>query len=377
MKLVEYKVKGIFSKYAISTPKGAVAQGADTVQSIEAKAKSAGVSFPAAVKAQVLSGGRGKAGGIKFAANPLEAKARASEIIGMKIGGYTVKEVLIESKLDVAKELYLSITLDRSARSPVILASAEGGVEIESVPESKLFRAQINPLTGIQPFLLRNLARKLSLPAEQGKQVADIARKLYDAFVKEDAELAEINPLIITKSGQAVAADGKMIIDEDALYRHPEHKQLDADLTPLEEIAREKGISFVQLDGDIGVIANGAGLTMATLDYLMLHGGKAGTFLDLGGTDDPEKVKEALRIIKMAKPKVVLINIFGGITRCDTVATGIRDILKTEGIEAPVVVRIKGSREDEAKTILGDAGLFAVNTLSEAAQKVIELEKAG
>lgn len=371
MKLLEYKVKEIFNKYRVPTPKGVVVSSADEVTN----AIKNNNSFPVAIKAQILSGGRGKAGGIKFANDLKEAKQKTNEIIGMNISGFKVKQVLIENKLNIDRELYLSIAMDRSARAPVLLASAEGGVDIEGVEENKIFRNTINPFVGLQPFILRNLSKKLNLNKQEHSQIVNITNKLYEMFMKEDAELVEINPLVVTNNGDMVAADGKMIVDDDAIYRHPEYQTIDLDLTPLEKIAKEKGIAFVQMDGNIGVIANGAGLTMATLDHLALHGGSAGVFLDLGGTDDPEKVKEALRLMKMASPKVVLINIFGGITRCDTVATGIKGILENEGINVPIVVRIKGSKENEAKTILKDAGLFAATTLEEAVKKTVELSK--
>lgn len=371
MKLLEHKVKEIFNKYGIPAPKGVAVSNANDLAIVTKN----NIPFPVAIKAQVLSGGRGKAGGIKFANNLEEARQKTNEIIGMKIGGFEVKQVLIENKLSVSRELYLSITVDRSTRTPVILASAEGGVDIESVDEKKMFKNTINPFIGIRPFILRNLSKKLNLNKQEQTQIANVASKLYEIFMKEDAELVEINPLVVTSNGEMIAADGKMIIDDDAIYRHPEYKTVDLDLTPLEKIAKEKGIAFVQLDGNIGVIANGAGLTMATLDHLTLHGGNAGVFLDLGGTDDPEKVKEALRLMKMADPKIVLINIFGGITRCDTVATGIKSVLESEGMNVPIVVRIKGSRENEAKAILKDAGLFAATTLEEAVKKTVELSK--
>jgi succinyl-CoA synthetase beta subunit len=371
MKLLECKVKEIFNKYGIPTPNGVVVSSVNDLASI---AKN-NIPFPVAIKAQILSGGRGKAGGIKFANNPEEAMQKTRKIIGMDINKLKVKQVLIENKLNISRELYLSIVIDRSTRTPILLASAEGGVDIESVEEKKIFRNSINPFVGLRPFILRNLSKKLNLNKQEQSQITNIASRMYEIFVKEDAELVEINPLVVTTNGDMIAADGKMIIDDDAVCRHPEYRSIELDLTPLEKMAKEKGIAFVQLDGNIGVIANGAGLTMATLDHLTLHGGSAGVFLDLGGTDDPEKVKEALRLMKMANPTVVLINIFGGITRCDTVATGIKSVLESEGMNVPIVVRIKGSRENEAKTILKDAGLFAATTLEEAVKKTVELSK--
>jgi succinyl-CoA synthetase beta subunit len=258
--------------------------------------------------------------------------------------------------------------VDREAGMPILMASADGGMEIESVRDERIFRDHINPLIGLQGYQLRNMLAVLGLEKGIGQKVSETATKLYSAFRLEDAELVEINPLVVTASGALVAGDAKAIIDDDSLFRHPEYKDVEQDITPLEKEAREKGISFVQLDGNIGVIANGAGLTMATLDALALTGGRGGTFLDLGGTDDPKKVMEAFRILKKAHPKVILMNIFGGITRCDTVAQGVHDVVKLEGAGAPVVARIKGWYEEKAREILKDAGMITASTMEEAAK---------
>src|SRR5205823_4347885 len=266
-------------------------------------------------KAQVLVGGRGKAGGIKPAESLEEARRVAGEILGMDIHGYTVKQVYLEERLPIEKELYFSLTIDRSAREPLLMATAMGGMEVEQVPRDQLFMEHVPAMIGIQPYLLRSLRAALELPKETADQVAAIARQAYDLFRKEDAELVEINPLVLTTDGKVIAGDAKLVVDDNAEYRHPDYAGLDQDRTPLEQEAHEKGIVFIQLDGDIGVIANGAGLTMATLDVLNLKGGKGGTFLDLGGTDDPEKVKQAFEILIKANPAVILVNIFGGITK--------------------------------------------------------------
>lgn len=364
MKLTEAKSRDLLSKHGIPVPRGKeVGSPLDITE----------VPAPVVIKAQVPVGGRGKAGGIKFAGHLEEARARAAEILGMKIGGYSVRSVLVAEKIDIVRELYLGITVDREAGMPLIMASAQGGMEIEGVPEEKIFKDHINPLIGLQGYQLKNMVQLLGLDKALGQQVSDIARKLFTAVKEEDAELIEINPLAVTTSGQLIAGDAKAVIDDDSLYRHPEYKDVEQDLTPLEKEARDKGISFVQLEGSIGVIANGAGLTMATLDALALMGGKGGTFLDLGGTDDPEKVKQAFRILKKAKPKVILMNIFGGITRCDTVAQGVHEVVKAEGAGAPVVARIKGWYEEKAREILKDAGLITASTMEEAARVATEL----
>ena len=364
MKLFEFEAKNIFSKYGIPIPKGSVVSSAADIKE---------VNSPVAVKAQVLVGGRGKAGGIKFAGNPAEAKKAVSDIVGMSIKGYKVRQALVEEKLDVAKELYLSFMIDRSARAPLLMASTMGGVDIESVPDKDILKIHVPPLVGMQPFVIRALRKKLGLDKALGDQIADIAQRMFKMFKAEDAELVEINPLVITKDKKVVAGDAKVTIDDNAMYRHKEYERVEQDLTTLEKEAKEKGIAFIQLDGDIGVIANGAGLTMATLDTLNKKGGKGGTFLDLGGTDDPEKVKEAFTLLMKSNPSVILMNIFGGITKCDTVALGVKEALEAQPAKVPVVARIRGLHEDEAKAILKDAGMVPVDTMEEAAEEAVRL----
>jgi succinyl-CoA synthetase beta subunit len=367
MKFYEYKAHEVFRKYGIPVPRGVLAASAGDLTD---------PPLPCVVKAQVLVGGRGKAGGIKFANTVEEAREAVRTILGLKIGPYTVKQVYAQERLDIAQELYLSIAIDRSARAPLLMASALGGMEIESVPEDKLFRAHVPPLVGLQPYVLRALAKKLALPKDVATQVSVIARKAYDLFRSEDAELVEINPLAVLKDGRVVAGDAKLVVDDNAEYRHPEYAELDQDRTPLEEEAHDKGITFIQLDGDIGVIANGAGLTMATLDILGLKGGRGGAFLDLGGTDDPEKVKQAFEILLKAEPSVIFLNIFGGITKADTVAIGAEEALKSFGTKVPVVARIKGVNEQQAKAILADAGMHSVEDLEDGAELAVKLRRS-
>ena len=364
MKFYEYKAHEIFRKYGIPVPRGVLAAKPEDL---------AEPSLPCVVKAQVLIGGRGKAGGIKTAKTVEEARAAAQAILGMSIGPYTVRQVYAQELLDIAQELYLSVTIDRSARAPLLMASALGGMDIESVPPEKIVRIHIAPLIGLQPYVLRNLAKRLALPQEVATQVSDIAKKMYALFRGEDAELVEINPLAVLRDGRVVAGDAKLIVDDSAEYRHPEYADLPQDRTPLEEEAHDKGITFIQLDGDIGVIANGAGLTMATLDVLNLKGGRGGAFLDLGGTDDPEKVRQAFLLLVKAKPRVILMNIFGGITKCDTVAIGVEKAMAEQPTRVPVVARIKGVNEAEAKRILSDAGMHPADSLEEAAELAVKL----
>jgi len=366
MKLFEYRGKELFAKYGISVPNGRL---------VKDKNDFSGLNFPFVLKAQVPIGGRGKAGGIKSAENLEKAKDYFSKIMGMDIKGYKVRKVLAEEKVGIKKELYLSITLDRAKRMPLIMASASGGMDIESVPDNEIFKEWVNPLIGIQSFHIRGIVSKLGLEKEERKEVAKVLSKIYKLFREYDCELVEINPLIIKKDGGVMALDSKVNINDDAMYRHTDIEPEVVELTPLEKDAKEKGIAFIQLEGNIGVIANGAGLTMATLDALTNYSGKGGVFLDLGGTDDPEKVKQAFGLMKKAKPKVIFLNLFGGITRCDTVAKGVKEVITKEGIDCPVITRIKGCNEDQAKDILKDAGLITGTTLQDAAQKSSDLAR--
>lgn len=359
MKLFEYRAKAVLMKHGIPVPEGFVVTSPDQIRRI---------SGPSMVKAQVLIGGRGKAGGIKPADNVDEAKKAAAAIIGMNIKGYIAREALIERRLDVSKELYLGVTIDRSRRCLMLMVSPDGGMDIESVPEERILMLPIDPLIGYQPFMARALTSFTGLPKEQQAELAQISERLVRLAIEEDAELAEINPLVVTKEGKLVAGDAKVTIDSDALFRHPEFGKAEEDMTPLEAKAKSLDIAFVQLDGNIGVIANGAGLTMATLDSINMFGGKAGVFLDLGGTDDPEKVKQAMILMKEANPKVVLLNIFGGITKCDTVAKGVLEAIEAEKITIPIVARIKGVNEEIARDMLKDAGMIPASGLSEAAE---------
>ena len=367
MKFYEYKAHEIFRKYGIPVPRGVLATRPEEIVD---------PPLPCVVKAQVLIGGRGKAGGIKFAQTLEEARDAARQILGMTIGPYTVRQVYAQEMLDIGKELYFSITIDRSARAPLVIASATGGMEIESVAENDIFRIHVPPLVGLQPYVLRALTKWLAVPKDVAAQVSDIARRAFALFEGEDAELVEINPLAVLKDGRVMAGDAKLIVDDNAEYRHPEYADLPQDRTPLEEEAHDKGIVFIQLDGDIGVIANGAGLTMATLDVLNLKGGRGGAFLDLGGTDDPEKVKQAFEILLKARPSVILLNIFGGITKADTVALGVRRALEEMHVKVPVVARIKGVNEDRAREILKGIG-HSADTMEEAAELAVKVRAGG
>ena len=370
MKLYEYQGRQVFERFGIPTPSGVVVSSMDELEKVKDRLR-----YPLVVKAQVLVGGRGKAGGIQFADNWEEAKAKTRQVLGMDIKGLTVEKVFLVEKLDFAKELYCSVMLDRSTRQPLILFSEEGGVEIESVPDEKIRKVHVHPFTGFQPYHARLIFKGSTLAPDVQKQVSAILQKLVKAFHEMDAELLEINPMAITPQGKVVAADAKVILDSDADWRHPDFEAPEEELTPLEREANEKGIAFIQLEGRIGIIANGAGLTMATLDAIKHYGGEPGIFLDLGGTDNPEKVRECVLLMRKANPTVMLLNLFGGITKSDTVAKGLKMVLDQEKIEFPIVTRIKGVNEDEARAILKEAGLYTTNTLQEAAKLTVEIEQ--
>ena len=369
VKLAEWRGKELFRKYGIALPRGAVARSPEEAESL---VRAGTVPLPCVVKAQVLAGGRGKGGAVRFANSPEEARDAAQAILGLDFKGEKVKELLLEEKLPIARELYVSLTLDRSHRVPVLIMSAQGGVEIESVSDDAIDREPVDPFPGLVPYERRRAAKSLGLTGDLSRRLDALLDALWRLFQAEDAELVEINPLAVVGDG-LVALDAKVIIEDDAAFRHPEYAEIRDDRTPLEEIAREKEIAFVQLDGNIGVIANGAGLTMATLDVLKEFGGDPGIFLDLGGTDDPKKVTEAFLLMAQAKPKAVFLNIFGGVTRCDTVAKGLVAAMGQvpETDRFPLVARIRGNNEKEGVEILRAAGIASNPSLKESVQAVI------
>ncbi len=370
MKLYEYQGKEILARAGIPAPPGRVVSSLQELEAIQSTLR-----YPVVIKAQVLVGGRGKAGGIQFANTWQEARAHAEKILGMTIKGLRVQKVLVVEKVEFAKELYAAVLVDRSSRQTLMMVSAEGGVEIEAVDDAKIHRHVINPLAGLSGYITRELTAKLGLAPEVRKQVETILIQLYKAYRELDCELLEINPLAVTPEGEVLAGDAKAIINDGALFRHKDLDPVEEEYTPLEQEARAQNIAFVQLEGRIGVIANGAGLTMATLDALNEFGGQAGIFLDLGGTDNPEQVTRAFQLMKKANPSVVLLNLFGGITKCDTVARGIMAVLEKEPAMFPIVTRIKGTNAKEANEIFRNAGLLTSSTLQEAAEKAVALEK--
>ncbi|HYA11107.1 MAG TPA: ADP-forming succinate--CoA ligase subunit beta [Thermoplasmata archaeon] len=373
VKLTEGRGKELFRKYGIPVPKGVVV---GSPEEAERAVRSGAVPLPCVVKAQVLAGGRGKGGAVRFASTPEEARSAAAAILGSPFQGETVREVLLEEKVAIARELYVSFALDRTARLPVLMTSARGGVEIESVDDTAIDRQPVDPFPGLLAYERRRAARSLGLSGPPAGELDRLLAGLYRVFEREDAELVEVNPLAVV-GDRLLALDAKVIIEDDAAFRHPEYSAIHDDRTPLEEIAREKEIAFVQLDGNIGVIANGAGLTMATLDVLKEFGGAPGVFLDLGGTDDPKKVSEAFLLMAQAKPRAVFLNIFGGVTRCDTVAKGLVEALGSvpSSERFPLVARIRGNNEAEGTAILRAAGITSVAELRASAQAVVAAAK--
>jgi succinyl-CoA synthetase beta subunit len=379
--LYEYQGKQLFARYGIPVSEGRLATTPD-----EARAAAAELGGQVVVKAQVLTGGRGKAGGIKLADDPEDAREKAHAILGMDIRGHVVRRLWIEKASEIAKEYYLSLTFDRGAKRPLFMFTTEGGVDIEEVAATKpaaLVRLHVDPFEGFQPWQARALVYGTGVddPGEQ-KQIAAIVGKLYDAFVGCDAMLAEINPLIVTPEGEVKALDSKFTVDDNALYKHPDIAQMrDLEAVPAEErAAREKGVTYVKLDGEVGILGNGAGLVMSTLDVIANAGGRPANFCDLGGGGDAQGVVDALEVIT-ADPQVrsIFFNIFGGITRCDEVARGILQALGQMEIAQPIVVRLDGTNAEEGRQILEEAApanLHPAATMLEAAERAVELARA-
>jgi succinyl-CoA synthetase beta subunit len=378
--LYEYQGKELFRRVGIPVSEGRLA-----TTPAEARAAAEELGGQVVVKAQVLTGGRGKAGGIKLAGGAAEAEARANEILGLDISGHVVRKLWIEKASAIAKEYYLSVTFDRGAKEALFMFTTQGGVDIEEVAASSpeaLVKLHVHPFEGFQPFHARRLIYGAGVddPDEQ-KQIAAIVGRLYEAFVGFDAMLCEINPLIVSPEGEVKALDSKFTVDDNALFKHPDVAEMrDPEAYPPEErVAREKGVTYVKLDGDVGILGNGAGLVMSTLDVIALVGGRAANFCDLGGGGDAQGVVDALEVIT-GDPQVksILFNIFGGITRCDVVAQGILQALEQMTIEHPIVVRLDGTNAEEGRRLLTDAAppnLYVEPTMLDAARRAVELAK--
>ena len=378
MDLYEYQGKQLFARYGIPVSNGRLAETPE-----EARAAAEEIGGAVVVKAQVLTGGRGKAGGIKLATGPDEAEQHARAILGLDIRGHVVRRLWIESASDIAKEYYLSLTFDRGAKQPLFMFTTQGGVEIEEVAETNpdaLIYLHVDPLEGFHPWQARRLVYGAGVtdPSEQ-KQIAAIIGKLYEAFIGCDAMLCEINPLIVTPEGEVRALDSKFTVDDNALFRHPDIAEMrdNAAADPLEALAREKNVTYVKLDGEVGVLGNGAGLSMSTVDVVTFAGGRPANFCDLGGGGDAQGVVDALSVItRDPQVRSIFFNIFGGITRCDEVARGILLALEQIEIKAPIVVRLDGTNSEEGRRILIEAappGLHVEPTMLDAARRAVEL----
>ena len=377
MKLQEQRSKELLAAHGVPLLAGEVATTPE-----EARAAAERIGGQVVVKAQVLVGGRGKAGGVKLAATPAEAEQRTREILGLDIKGITVRTVLVAPAADIGSEYYLGLILDRGAKAITVIASAEGGVEIEETAKTNpdaILRLPLHPLLGLQPHDTNRVFYFLGLPAELRRAFASVMEGLYSSFVDSDADLAEINPLAVTSTGELLALDAKIVLDDSALYRHPDLEQM-RDLNEEEQSeieARAAGISFIKLDGNIGCMVNGAGLAMTTMDLVKLAGGEPANFLDIGGGAKADRVASAFRIILSDRNvKAILVNIFGGITRGDEVARGIVEARHALEREVPMVVRIVGTNADEARPILAEAQLITADSLDDAAAKAVAAAKA-
>ena len=386
MKIHEYQAKAILARYGVPVPSGEAVFKASDAKGVAERLGGGTV----VVKAQIHAGGRGKGGGVKLAANPGDADRLANQIFGMNLvthqtgpQGRTVSRLLVEQGLPIARELYLGIVIDRAAGRPVIMASQDGGMEIETVAEKtpeRIFKEYVDPAAGLVPFQTRKLAFALGLEGDQVAKFGKMVTALYAAFIGTDASLLEINPLIVTKTGDLLALDAKMTFDDSALSRHPELKDL-RDLEeedPLEIEASKFNLNYIRLDGTIGCMVNGAGLAMATMDIIKLAGGEPANFLDVGGGANKEQIRNAFKILMSDKNvRAVLINIFGGILRCDILAEGVIAAVKDLGVPVPIVIRMEGTNVDEGKRLLKDSGLnfTTANSMGEAAEQVVKLSK--
>jgi len=381
MDLLEYQGKQVFARHGVPVPSGRHAQTVD-----EAAAAADDIGYPCVIKAQVQIGGRGKAGGIKLARDHAEARDAAQAILGMDIRGLTVHELWVEGASDIASEYYASVVFDRSAKAPLVMLSTKGGMDIEEVAESDpeaIARLHVDPLLGFQEFHGRRLAFEAGVDADVVRPVGAMLSRLYEVFVSEEATLVEVNPLIVTPERDVKALDAKVTLDDNALFRHAENAELrdPSAEDPQERMAKERGLTYVKLDGDIGILGNGAGLVMSTLDVVAQAGGSPANFLDAGGGSKAEAITSAVEVI-LSNPnvKAVLFNIFGGITRCDEVARGLIEAFNQISPGVPFVVRLDGTNDVEGRRLLAEASLpnvFAESTMDGAAHKVVELAASG
>lgn len=377
MKIHEYQAKEIFSAYGIPVDQSVMCRSVDDA----VKAYTLLDSQKVIVKAQVHTGGRGKAGGVKLAEDEIQLRKHTASILGMNIKGFIVDRVIVGQAVNIYKEFYVSFVVDRKTKSSVLMLSKEGGMDIEKVAKEtpeKIFKFAIDPFLGVPDYIAREAAFVLFEDVKFVREAAVIIQKLYKLFVETDASLAEINPLVLTNEGDIIAIDAKMTFDDNALFRHPKIAALNE---PTEDekkelFAKSKGFSYVNLGGEIGCMVNGAGLAMATMDVIKLYGGNPANFLDIGGSSNPNKVIEAMKLLLSDKNvKVVLINIFGGITRCDDVAKGLLEAFKQIKTDVPIVIRLTGTNEKEGRALLEGTDLHVANTMGEATQKAVDLAK--
>ena len=377
MKVHEYQAKEIFANYGLPVDKSSVCRTVDDA----VKAYNQLETQRVIVKAQVHTGGRGKAGGVKLASDEFELRRHAASILGMDIKGFTVDRILIGEAVNIDKEYYVSYVIDRSSKSTILMLSREGGMDIEEVARTtpeKIHKFVIDPSIGVPDYLAREAAFKLFDDIGLVRQAAVIFRKLYKLFVESDASLAEINPLVLTKEGMIMAIDAKMTFDDNALYRHPKMAALNepTEEEKKEQNAKSKGFSYVHLGGEIGCMVNGAGLAMATMDMIKLYGGNPANFLDIGGSSNPTKVIEAMKLLLSDRNvKVVLINIFGGITRCDDVASGLLEAFRQINTDIPIVIRLTGTNEKEGRALLQGTDFHVAETMGEATEKAVALTR--
>ena len=370
MKIHEYQARALFEEKDIPVPKAFLCGTADEVKTAATK-----IGKPVVVKAQILVAGRGKAGGVKLASTPEDAYLLAKLMIGSHIKGIQVTSVLTVEAERPAKELYIGFTLDRAIRKPVLIASSEGGIDLEELARTnpeKIYRKEVDPILGLHPYQARDAALAIGLSGRTAADFASVAQKIFQIFVEVDSDLAESNPLAVRTDGSLVALDARLTLDDNAVFRHAKYRTTDDELTAIESEAKEADLAFVQLDGDIGIIGNGAGLVMATLDVVAHFGGKPANFLDMGGGSSAESVYKAVKLcLKQRNLKAVFVNILGGITKCDDVANGLIRALKETDLKVPFTVRMVGTNEEEGRKILNENGIAFLDSMETAAQAVV------
>ncbi len=377
MKIHEYQARELFEKKGIPVPRGSLCKTAE-----EARLATESIGKPVVVKAQILIAGRGKAGGIKMARDPAEAFEVAQHLLGAVIKGIRVDSVLVVEAVESEKEIYLGFTVDRARRKIALISSSEGGIDLEELARKspdKIFRREVDPIIGLHSFEARDAAISIGLEGRNAREFVLICEKIYDIFKEVDADLAESNPLAVRSvTGSLVALDARITLDDNAVFRHPEYRQIDDELAPLEKEAQQAGLAFVQLEGDIGIIGNGAGLVMATLDVVAYFGGRPANFLDMGGGSRSDDVYRAVKIcLEQRNLRAVFLNVLGGITKCDEVATGLIKALDESNVKVPFTVRMVGTNEEQGRKILAENGIAYLDSMEAAAEAVVKAAGEG